>query len=239
MKGLDAYKLKWMAIIGMFVCHIYHLRSALPIPAWSQYLIYAAGGLTFPIMAFLAAEGYRHTSSVKKYLLRIFLFALAAQVPYMLVRQGKWYSLNILFTIALGILLLVLYDRIKRKVLFWFIFVAAIILSATMDWPVSGPAMIVMYRLIPGERLRRILPALVFAAFNLILVLFVWAFASRMFWELLSFSLVSSASVFLILRYNGERGRPMKYFFYAFYPLHFVVLWGIALALGVVKLPFA
>lgn len=34
------------------------------------------------------------------------------------------------------------------------------------------------------------------------------------------------ATIFLC-RYNGKRGRPMKWFFYAYYPLHLLVIWAI------------
>ena len=39
----------------------------------------------------------------------------------------------------------------------------------------------------------------------------------------------SLATVVVLAFYNGERGKwKMKYLFYIYYPLHLVVIWGIA-----------
>ena len=72
-QNLDAYKLKWIAIIGMILNHVaIALREVVPFGL--QFPLYAVGGLTFPIMAFFVVEGYRHTSNLKRYMLRIFIF---------------------------------------------------------------------------------------------------------------------------------------------------------------------
>ena len=40
-----------------------------------------------------------------------------------------------------------------------------------------------------------------------------------------------------IALYNGERGLKMKYFFYAFYPVHLFLIWLIAALMGMGNIP--
>lgn len=225
--GIDSFTLKMIAIIGMTCDHIgIVFGDAMPLGATCA--LYAAGGLTFPIMAYLLGEGYRHTSNFKKYALRLLLFAIAAQAPYslFLMPQG-----NVLFTLLLGLVALYLHEHMQNRN--WFGLALALIILASMflDWGIIGVPMVLLYYTIREKWPRLIVPYLLPLAF----------IALPQMWPLLSgdlhalpqllFVLVGcTLTIPLLARYNSERGRPMKYFFYAYYPAHILVLGLIHLA---------
>lgn len=108
---MSAYVLKLIAIITMVFDH-------------SGYLIYGhlswmnfVGRIAFPIFAFQISEGYIHTHNLKKYFVRLIIFALISQIPY------AWFgycffskmSLNIIFTLILGLLSISIYEFIISK----------------------------------------------------------------------------------------------------------------------------
>lgn len=108
---MNAYILKLIAIITMSFDH-------------SGYLIYGhiswmnfIGRIAFPIFAFQISEGYTHTRNLKKYFIRLIIFALISQIPY------AWFSycffshisLNIIFTLILGLLSITIYEFIVSK----------------------------------------------------------------------------------------------------------------------------
>ena len=81
-KGLTRAQLKYLAITAMVVDHT----------AWGfvefmsplGQIMHLFGRLTLPIMCFFVAEGYRHTSNLKKYILRMAVFALITIIPFYL-----------------------------------------------------------------------------------------------------------------------------------------------------------
>ena len=244
---LNAYQLKWIAIIAMVLNHIVIAWWAI-IPIGVAFPMYAIGGLTFPIMGFFVVEGYKHTSSLKRYVLRILIVGLIA-LPFHFLTLGLALAptLNIMFTIALSLGVLAMYDKIKRRLVFWIIFIFLIIpASLIFEWSFPGVVMVLLFYIIKNEKARRILPPIV-AVFLGGVTSMVYLIpgvempemrglmADPMFMTVSATFIIGIllASV-LLTRFNGERGKKMKWLFYTFYPLHLAVLAIVALILGLV-----
>jgi hypothetical protein len=247
---MDAYKLKWIAIIGMVLNHIVIAWWDI-IPVGLAVPMYAAGGLTFPILTYFVVEGYKHTSNKKKYILRLFIFGVIS-IPFHALTFG-YLGFNILFTIIVGLVSILLYDKIKKRPLFWVLFVIIALLTTMpifFDWAIIGVIVLLLTHIIRNEKKRRVVPAVVAGLFMLVFSLFgLWAVNNPYIQDELvgmpgydsTLMLVSTVFIvgcigaaFLLRSFNGERGKRMKWLFYAFYPLHLAVLGIIALVLGFV-----
>ncbi|MCL2446625.1 MAG: conjugal transfer protein TraX [Oscillospiraceae bacterium] len=250
---LNAFQLKWIAIIGMITNHIVIGLWSDSFPTWLAIPLYAAGGLTFPIMAYFVVEGYKHTRSLGKYIGRLAIFGLIA-LPFHMLTMGS-IMLNILFTIIVGLFCLWLYDKLaKMRWLFWIIFVIICILTMfpiSFDWPLIGVIVVMLTYAIKNETTRRVVPSVVAGLFILLNALsMVWmlgtpgmedmiplyGFDLRLAWVSMSFFIGNIAAALLLYGFNGERGRRMKWAFYVIYPVHLAIIGLTALALGIVTL---
>lgn len=220
--GVSSFALKIVAIVGMTLNHACYIFYPY-LPAEALCLLFGFGGLTFPIMAFLLVEGYRLTSNVARYARRLLLFALISQIPYGLFLA---HDLNALFTLLIGLAMLYLYDHMKNRAGFWISAAALTVVSAVCDWGILGPVMILVMRAVPDRRERIayavILPVLGngLPALSRYLEGFDPALLPFALYPLLG----CSATIPLLLAYNGKRGRPLKWFFYAYYPAHILLL---------------
>jgi hypothetical protein len=231
--GVDAFVLKLAAILGMTADHV-GIAFSQHLPDWAHVALYAPGGLTFPIMAFLLTIGYAHTRNIRSYALRLLLFALIAEIPYYLLLHRDLSlslspgSLNVLFTLLCGLLVLYLYDHMQNRALFWCVCVAVVALTAYCDWSFIGIPMILCYHAVRDPRARVLLPALMVWGFCLLQLFSVCAAGIsivRYALPTLAYGFIgTSLTLPLISRYNGGRGISLKYFFYAYYPAHLAVI---------------
>ena len=187
------------------------------------------GRLTAPIMSWFLVQGYLHTSSKKRYAIRLCAFALISQIPFSLVRSNSpWGNeLNVIFTLLISFLILCIIDSAldtTPKVLLTILLFA---LSVVCDWAIFMPFMVLFFYLFRDRRRALII---FYSVLSLLVVLADIAILCyrgyHWYWEL--WQLGMFFFIPLLLFYNGEPGSRApfhKWFFYAFYPTHLLVLW--------------
>lgn len=221
-----SFDLKLVAIACMTFDHAaFIFLSALPF--WAVCVMMSVGGATFPLMAFQLVEGYHHTSSVKRYCLRLGAFALVAQIPYALFLSN---NLNILFTLLIGLIVLYLDDRINNRAAALACLAAGCALSIPCDWAVIGVALIYMFKKFPEQGSTQRVTARGACLFSCLCTVIpavsdMATTASLSELPFALFGIVGSLIAYeMIARYDGRRGRSLKYFFYGYYPGHIAVL---------------
>jgi hypothetical protein len=141
---MSSNTLKIIAITAMLTDHI--AWAFVPSRSLLGQLMHIIGRLTAPIMCFLIAEGYHHTSNVKKYALRLALFALISHAPYIYFETGRlpiYYEnglkimpgTSVIYTLFLGLILLMIWNNRQIKDYVKHLLVVLIIIASTPgDW---------------------------------------------------------------------------------------------------------
>lgn len=205
--GLNGFVLKCIAMCCMLIDHM----GAVLFPQYR--ILRVIGRLAFPIYCFLLVEGAMHTKDIRKYELRLLGFALVSEIPFDLAfRRGiDWSHQNVFFTLLLGIIAIDLANHFKSKVsivlIFPIMFAAAEFMNT--DYGGKGIVFILCYYLLYE---RKVIKQLMFAFGNILLYG-------------LGIQIYACLAVIPMLLYNGKRGPSLKYFFYAFYPLHLFILY--------------
>ena len=106
-------------ILAMFFMLCDHLWATIvPGNNWLTCI----GRLAYPIFAFMIVEGYFHTSNLKKYIGRLFLFAFLSEIPFDLVMGSRFFypiHQNVLFTFLIGICLIHLNEKARKSGKIW------------------------------------------------------------------------------------------------------------------------
>ena len=234
-----------------FFLHVFAMGAMLCDHLWATVVhgndwLTCIGRLAFPIFAFMLVEGSSHTKNLRKYALRLFLFALISEIPFNLMTGGSiFYPLhqNVLWTFLISLGLVHWNGKMQDKKLWLRILVGC---ATVVIGYVVGLLTMVDY-LHAG-----ILTVLVFYFFRqrkwwsyLGQALCLWYIHAEMLggigWELPlgdgSFFIPRQALALLALipiwLYRGKQGhhsRTFQYICYAFYPLHLLIL-GLAMKL--------
>lgn len=212
---MSAFALKLIAIITMTIDHV----GAVLLPEY--FILRIIGRVSFPIFAFLIANGYHHTKDIKKYAGRLLLFAFISQYPFS--KAFEFAGLNIFFTLFLGLLALLAYDKIENQGAKYGV-IAVLALAAeflSTDYGYFGVILILLFHVF-----RDSIPKMIGSIIVLNLI-----FSGMSAWHYRSLNpslfveCVSVLGLIFVTQYNGQRGRSLKYFFYIFYPAHLMILY--------------
>lgn len=226
--GLSAYQLKGIAVFAMVLDHI--AWAFLPLPTAAAQLLHGIGRLTAPIMCFFLAEGYFYTSSRKRYLIRLGLWAIpsaAACLFFTYTVDGSFWSLGVVYTLFLDLLAIEVCVRPSLAAEWKYLLV---FLLALFSIPGDGGPMHMFWAL--NFALRREDRKKQFARFAAVMALYIVFLAiGTEDWESQVYLLGIFGAIPLLACYNGRLGgkKSGKWFFYWFYPAHLLALGGIRL----------
>ena len=218
---MSVFVLKIIACTAMFLDHIKYAN-----PLFNNFFTEYFGRLALPIFAFLIAEGYSHTSDLKKYIKRIFIFGVISQIPYMLFRTlvGDWKLLNVMFTLLLGLTTIIVYDNSRKKYFSIPIIITILVVGEyiKVEYGWFGILTVLVMHIL---RIKKMFMPLVYG-----IIIFVYYYSiirSDFIFDkhcmlLMFFTWITT---FIINLYNGEKGKSVKYFFYVFYPVHLLFIY--------------
>lgn len=212
--GINSFQLKCVAIVTMLIDHV----GAIFFP---EYLVFRyIGRIAFPIFCFLLVEGFFHTRDIRKYLFRLGVFALISEIPYDLAFRGtvlEFEKQNVFFTLFIGVALMYALEQCSE----WPIKIVEVLLAMSFavflctDYSFKGILLISIYYFFRKYKWLKV---------------GLGAFWNLLWGEIQRYGILASL---LLAVYNGERGYPLKYFFYVFYPLHLFVLYLISCFLNI------
>jgi len=176
----------------------------------------AIGRLSFPLFAFGIAHGVRYTSDFRKYFIRILLAAVVSQPIYM--KLFGLSQLNPLFMLAWGAGALYFWQKGKTG-LAGVLLIGSYFINMSYGWYGVWTIFFFGFYAVKeslcfyGQVILNVLYGLTTGAWVQVLSLFSFMFLDGKW------------------RIEALSKKLPRYFFYVFYPLHLLVLWGIRIVL--------
>lgn len=235
-KSLDKTQLQIIAALAMTADH-----AAVFAPDYALYFLCKfIGKITVVIMCYFIAEGYYKTHDIKKYVLRLGIFAAVSQIPFYLYINGKipadfhsfllenCKNINVIFTLLIGLCLLAVIKSNCSKALKATALILSLIVTKNSDWSWFCVLLTVIFGIFHGNLKRQ---AIGFTVIFTVRILFyntpilndiTHRYLENIYYIAMQFG--AFIALPLIAMYNGKRGNGTKYGLYVFYPLHLLII---------------
>lgn len=170
------------------------------------------GRIAFPLYAYGIVEGYRHTSNLRKYLLRLFILMILSQVPYMLALQTA--RINVIGTLLLSVLALIALDRLKKNSIKILVILLCVVAMEfiPIDYGSYGLLLVLIYRFARSD-------GVIWLHFLLNALFFVYKG-----WTIQLFSVFASFMIANISQLQLNKRVVPNWLWRSFYPAHLALL---------------
>lgn len=224
-----------MAMIFMLCDHLW--GTIIPGNDWLTCI----GRISFPIFAFMIVEGYFHTKSLKKYVGRLLLFAILSEIPFNLTMGSSiLYPVhqNVLWSFLIAIGLIHWNEKVKKTSKNWLRIIVACT-SVLIGYIIGLLTMVDFYH-------AGILTVLGFYFFRQkkwwsYIALFCWLWyinvemlggyayeihlwGKNYFFVRQGLALLALIPIWLYRGKQGYHSKALQYAYYAFYPIHLLIL---------------
>lgn len=236
--GLSSFALHLLAMLWMLCDHLW--ATLFPAQEWLTCL----GRMAFPIFAFLTAQGYFHTSNIRRYMGRMLLFAILSEIPFNLIYGSSPvypFHQNVLWTFLMALFCIRFLETVKTRQKWWIavpVMIAAVgfvyLLGTIMmvDYLGAGVLTVLVFWFFNQKTWWCFLGQLVCLSVLNIGILGGYYYSISLFGH--EFEIVQQGFAVLALipiwLYNGTQGyhsKAFQYACYAFYPIHMLILYGI------------
>ena len=229
-----SFSLHIMAMVFMLCDHLWGVSVV------NHDIFTCIGRLAFPIYAFMIVEGYFHTSNLRKYVKRLFFFALLSEIPFNLVTGSNWFyplHQNVLWSFLISIGLIHWNEKVRSRsvwkripVGFASICVAYIGGIITfVDYYNAGILMVLTFYFFRGKKWWNYLGQLLCMWYINFEILGGFGYEFNLFGSTHFIARQSIALLALIpiWFYNGKQGyhsKKLHAVYYLFYPVHLLIL---------------
>jgi hypothetical protein len=229
-KRLTANVIKVIAIVAMTIDHFTwtffpgYRTDILPL------FLHIIGRLTAPIMCYFIVEGYYHTKNLKKYIIRMFVFAFISHFAYAFMfgkdfipfKHSVFDQTSVMWTFALGLVALAVSKSENQKLKSWqkqIIIWICLIAAFCADWSTPIAVSILYMGMNRGNLKKQMLWFMLW----IITYSIVYAIFLNFVYGLIQVTVAFAIPI--LYQYNGARGKwkGMKCFFYIYYPLHLTI----------------
>ena len=232
--------------ISSMVLHILAMALMLCDHLWGTIVpgndwLTCIGRIAFPIFAFMIVEGYFHTRNLKKYVLRLLIFAILSELPFNLAIGSRWFypiHQNVLWSFLLSIGLIHLNEKARAKGKLWLqiitlltttLFGALLGLITMLDYYHAGVLTVLVFYFLRQRKWWSFLGQLICLWYinvemlgGLGYELQLWG--HNFFLSQQSFALLALIPIWLYRGKQGPHNKFLQYTYYAFYPVHLLIL---------------